>query len=407
MQRWAEVVRPIRIWHPKPMHAGPRARRPKPPRQTRRSRRPDSQVHTAGVGRGGRVRGGHDPAAYGAGSTPCHRRVLTGGRAGRRPRATASLWPADSSRTPTSKRCWRRSASGAEGWSWQSIGDHRNERGWLRRNCTPCRKRTCTRPTAELHDSDLPTASTATPASCGASESQTTPTARPTQNDSADNDPACALASRLGAIVCSAENRPLDFAVSPVADSRQASPHAVGVVGLIRRVPDKPPLPGSVSGYESLVGVLCAKQPEAWIQATWADLLRDLDVVDAAAGRGGGQRGAGLLGGAAGCVARPREQRDCVHKVADALDALPKSVQPTAKKMLAEIRDAEDRDHAAAAATGPTPSSGRSSRKPPTRSRDLDRAVDVLRLPRRALAALEDLEPDRADLLPPSDCAPR
>jgi putative transposase len=46
-----------------------------------------------------------------------------------------------------------------------------------------------------------------------------------------------------------------------------------------------------------------------------------------------------------------REQRDWVHKVANTLDALPKSVQPTAKKMLAEIRDAEDRDHAVAAAT--------------------------------------------------------
>jgi transposase-like protein len=45
-----------------------------------------------------------------------------------------------------------------------------------------------------------------------------------------------------------------------------------------------------------------------------------------------------------------REQRDWVHKVANTLDALPKSVQPTAKKMLAEIRDAEDRDHAVAAA---------------------------------------------------------
>jgi transposase-like protein len=45
-----------------------------------------------------------------------------------------------------------------------------------------------------------------------------------------------------------------------------------------------------------------------------------------------------------------REQRDWVHKVANVLDALPKSVQPTAKKMLDEIRNAEDRDHADAAA---------------------------------------------------------
>jgi transposase-like protein len=35
-----------------------------------------------------------------------------------------------------------------------------------------------------------------------------------------------------------------------------------------------------------------------------------------------------------------------VHKVANVLAALPKSAQPTARRMLSEIRDAEDRDHA-------------------------------------------------------------
>ena len=41
-----------------------------------------------------------------------------------------------------------------------------------------------------------------------------------------------------------------------------------------------------------------------------------------------------------------RAQRCWVHKVANVLNALPTSVQPTARRMLAEIRDAEDRDHA-------------------------------------------------------------
>jgi transposase-like protein len=45
-----------------------------------------------------------------------------------------------------------------------------------------------------------------------------------------------------------------------------------------------------------------------------------------------------------------RTQRCWVHKVANVLNALPKSAHPTTKKMLAEIRDAEDRDHAVAAA---------------------------------------------------------
>jgi putative transposase len=84
---------------------------------------------------------------------------------------------------------------------------------------------------------------------------------------------------------------------------------------------------------------------------SWGDLLRDL--------RRRGMRapmiavGDGALGFWAALRdvwPETREQRDWVHKVANVLDALPKSVQPTAKKMLAEIRDAEDRDHAVAAA---------------------------------------------------------
>src|SRR6266849_2639748 len=43
------------------------------------------------------------------------------------------------------------------------------------------------------------------------------------------------------------------------------------------------------------------------------------------------------------------EQRCWVHKVANCLNALPKSVQPAARKLLAEIRDAEDREHAVTA----------------------------------------------------------
>ena len=38
------------------------------------------------------------------------------------------------------------------------------------------------------------------------------------------------------------------------------------------------------------------------------------------------------------------------HKVANILDALPKSIQPLAKRMLTEVRDAEDREHATEAA---------------------------------------------------------
>jgi putative transposase len=45
-----------------------------------------------------------------------------------------------------------------------------------------------------------------------------------------------------------------------------------------------------------------------------------------------------------------REQRCWFHKIANVLNALPKSAQPGAKTALAEIWNAEDRDHAQTAA---------------------------------------------------------
>jgi putative transposase len=46
-----------------------------------------------------------------------------------------------------------------------------------------------------------------------------------------------------------------------------------------------------------------------------------------------------------------REQRDWVHKAMNVLDCLPTSAQPAARKALAQIRDAEDREHAEKAVT--------------------------------------------------------
>ena len=80
---------------------------------------------------------------------------------------------------------------------------------------------------------------------------------------------------------------------------------------------------------------------------SWADLLRDLKR------RGMRAPMVAVGDGALGFWAALRtvwpettEQRCWVHKVANCLAALPKSVQPTARKMLGEIRDAEDREHA-------------------------------------------------------------
>src|SRR3954453_7359022 len=85
--------------------------------------------------------------------------------------------------------------------------------------------------------------------------------------------------------------------------------------------------------------------------ASWADLLRDLR-------RRGMRAPAVAVGdGALGFWAALRDvwpetrtQRCWVHKTANVLAALPKSQHPSARRMLAEIRDAQDRDHAVRAA---------------------------------------------------------
>jgi transposase-like protein len=83
---------------------------------------------------------------------------------------------------------------------------------------------------------------------------------------------------------------------------------------------------------------------------SWADLLRDC--------KRRGMRapvvmvGDGALGmwSALGEVfPETRQQRCWVHKVANVLSALPKSAHPSARRAVAEIRDAEDRAHAEAA----------------------------------------------------------
>ena len=80
---------------------------------------------------------------------------------------------------------------------------------------------------------------------------------------------------------------------------------------------------------------------------SWADLLRDLKrrgmkapVLAVGDGALGFWRALGDV------FPATRAQRCWVHKVANVLNALPKSAQPTARRMLAEIRDAEDREHA-------------------------------------------------------------
>jgi putative transposase len=69
-------------------------------------------------------------------------------------------------------------------------------------------------------------------------------------------------------------------------------------------------------------------------------------------GAGRRRRRPRILGCAAGVFPATGAQRCWVHKVANVLSALPASAQPTARRMLSDIRDAEDRDQAVIAVKG-------------------------------------------------------
>ena len=83
---------------------------------------------------------------------------------------------------------------------------------------------------------------------------------------------------------------------------------------------------------------------------SWADLLRDckrrgMRAPMLAVGDGA----LGFWSAVREVLPETREQRCWFHKIANVLAALPKSAQPGAKKALAEIWNAEDKDHARAA----------------------------------------------------------
>lgn len=84
---------------------------------------------------------------------------------------------------------------------------------------------------------------------------------------------------------------------------------------------------------------------------SWGDLLRDLKRRGMKAPvLAVGDGALGFWAALRDVWPETKEQRDWVHKMANVLDALPKSVQPTARKMLNEIKDAEDCEHAREAA---------------------------------------------------------
>jgi putative transposase len=99
-----------------------------------------------------------------------------------------------------------------------------------------------------------------------------------------------------------------------------------------------------VDGTKELVSITDGHREST---ESWADVLRDL--------RRRGMKapvlavGDGALGfwGALNEVFPETKHQKCwVHKMANVMNALPKSAQPAARAALAEVRDAEDREHA-------------------------------------------------------------
>ena len=133
---------------------------------------------------------------------------------------------------------------------------------------------------------------------------------------------------------------------------------------------------------------------------SWADMLRDL--------RRRGMRapvvavGDGALGfwaALADVFPETRTQRCWVHKAANVLNALPKSAQPAARRALAEIRDAEDRDHALEAITAFERDYG--AKWPKAVAKIVDDAQSLLTFfdfPAEHWVHLKTSKPDRVDL---------
>jgi len=93
------------------------------------------------------------------------------------------------------------------------------------------------------------------------------------------------------------------------------------------------------------------------------------------------------------------EQRCWVHKIANVLDALPKRLQPRAKTLLHQMMEAPtERDARAARETFREEFAAKYSKAIDKLDRGWRQLTRVLRVPRRALAAPADHEPDRVEL---------
>ena len=114
---------------------------------------------------------------------------------------------------------------------------------------------------------------------------------------------------------------------------------------------------------------------------------------------GGGRREPGVLVGPGRGISRDPRQRCWVHKTANVLDKMPKSVQREAKSMLHEMWGADTRAHAKSAferfcATW----EAKYPKAVECLAKDEEELFAFLRLPGGALAEYPDDEPHRVDL---------
>jgi putative transposase len=132
---------------------------------------------------------------------------------------------------------------------------------------------------------------------------------------------------------------------------------------------------------------------------SWADLLRSAKRRGMAAPvLAVGDGALGFWAAVREVFPQTREQRCWFHKIANVLNVLPKSAQPGAKAAIAEIWNAEDREHAAAAAHAFATDYGAKWPKAVAKiTDDLDELL-VLRLPSRALDPAAHHQPGRVHL---------
>ena len=133
---------------------------------------------------------------------------------------------------------------------------------------------------------------------------------------------------------------------------------------------------------------------------SWADVLRGLKRRGMTAPvLAVGDGALGFWGGLSEVFPETLHQRCWVHKMANVMNALPKSAQPAARAALNEVRDAEDKEHAEQAldpvcegVRGQVAQGHGEDRQGPRRTPGL------LRLPGRALGPPEDHQPHRVHL---------